>query len=710
MSIKQNIFENYREFSTEIAGRTFTFEYGKMAGLANAALLCRCDETAILVTVTASPRAREGIDYFPLSVDFEEKLYSVGKIPGSFTRREGRAGEKATLHARMIDRPMRPLFPEDMRNDVAIACTVMSSDPDIQPEILALIGASAATAISDVPWNGPIAGVAVGLVDGELIINPNAAQRERSTLNLTVAGTSEKVVMIEAGADEVPDDIMFEAIMLAQKENEKIVRFINNMVAEIGKPKFEYSCASFDNDLYEQIKEWGLDKVRYAMDTDDKNVREDRLNEIRSEIIEVFGEDNPNVESMMDDFIDRIQHIVVREWLLQGKRVDGRSMDEIRPLSAEVGLLPRVHGSGLFTRGQTQALTTVTLGTIADQQKLDNIYNDEFKRYMHHYNFPPYSVGEARGLRGPGRREIGHGALAEKALEPVIPSESEFPYSIRLVSEILSSNGSTSQASICGCTLALMDAGVPIKAPVAGISCGLITDNDKFNTFIDIQGVEDFYGEMDFKVAGTKNGITAIQMDLKNDGLTAEVIKEALDRCRTARIEIIDEVLLKAIPAPRKELSKYAPKMLNMTIDPEKIREVIGSGGKVIQKITADTNTKIDIEDDGRIFISSMNIEDCRNAKKIIETIVNDPEVGALFYGKVTRIMTFGAFVEIAPGKEGLIHISKLENYRVAKVEDVLNVGDETWVKVIEIDDKGRINLSRKDAIREMEKKELPQI
>jgi polyribonucleotide nucleotidyltransferase len=710
MSVIHRNFEGFRKFSVEIAGKTFTFEYGKMAELANAALLCRCGESAILVTVTASARAREGIDYFPLSLDFEEKLYSVGKIPGSFTRREGRAGEKATLAARLIDRPMRPLFPSDMRNDVSIICTVLSSDPDVQPEILAMVGASAATAISDVPWNGPIGGVAVGLVDGKFVINPDAEQRAKSSMHLSVAGTAQKVVMIEAGADEIPEDMMFDAIMFAHEEIKKIVEFINGMVAEVGKPKFEYARADFDEELYEKIKDWGIDKIRYALDTDDKNVREERLNVIRNEIIETFGPENPNAELMMEDFLYRLEKIVVREWLLQGKRVDGRGMDEVRPLAAEVGILPRVHGSGLFTRGQTQVLTTATLGTISDQQKLDNIYGDEFKRYMHHYNFPPYSVGEARGLRGPGRREIGHGALAERALEPVIPDETEFPYSIRLVSEVLSSNGSTSQAAICGSTLALMDAGVPIKAPVAGISCGLITDGDKFTTFTDIQGVEDFYGEMDFKVGGTKKGITAIQMDLKNDGLTPEIIKEAFERCRVARIAIIDEVMLAAIPEPRKELSKYAPKMLHMTIDPEKIREVIGSGGKVIQKITADTNTKIDIEDDGQIYISSQNIEDCRSALKIIEAIVNEPEIGALFYGKVTRIMTFGAFVEIAPGKEGLVHISKLEDFRVGKVEDVLKVGDMTWVKVIEIDEKGRINLSRKDAMKEMAKKELPQM
>lgn len=703
-------FTNFRTFDIEVAGKKMTLETGKMAELANAALLCRMGESAVLVTVTAAPRAREGLDYFPLSIDFEEKLYSVGRIPGSFTRREGRAGEKATLAGRLIDRPMRPLFPSDMRNDVAIICTVLSSDADVQPEILAMIGASAATAISDVPWNGPIGGVSVGLVDGQLIINPDLEQRERSLLHLTVAGTAEKIVMIEAGANEVPEDRMLEAIMLAHEEIKKIVAAINSIVREIGKPKFEYARASFNQELYGKLKAGYLDKIRHALDTPDKNVREERMNLLRGEILDEFSGEYPETAQQLEEMLYKAQKIVVREWLLQSKRVDGRAMDEVRPLAAEVSLLPRVHGSGMFTRGQTQVLTAATLGTISDMQKLDNIYGDDFKRYMHHYNFPPFSVGEARGLRGPGRREIGHGALAERALEPVIPNEAEFPYSIRLVSEVLSSNGSTSQGAICGSTLALMDAGVPIKAPVAGISCGLITEGDRWMTFTDIQGVEDFFGEMDFKVGGTKKGITAIQMDLKNDGLTREIVESALERCRVARIAILDEIMLPCIAEPRKEVSKYAPKMLHIMIDPEKIREVIGSGGKVIQKITADTNTKIDIEDDGQIFVSSQNIEDCRRAVKIIEAIVNDPEIGALFYGKVTRIMTFGAFVEIAPGKEGLIHISKLEDRRVAKVEDVLNIGDMTWVKVTEIDEKGRINLSRKDAMKEIQQKEFPQI
>ncbi len=700
-----------KTYSIEIGGKTFTFETGKLAELTNAALMCRCGETALLVTVVASPRPRDGIDFFPLSIDFEEKLYSVGKIPGSYNRREGRAADKAILNGRLIDRPMRPLFPSNMRNDVAICCTVMSNDPDVQPEIVGMLGASLGVTISDIPFNGPIAGCSVGLVDGKLIINPNKAQQEASDLALTVASTAEKVVMIEAGANEVPEEKMIEAIMFAHEENKKVVAFFNQIAAEIGKEKFVPAAPAFDTELYETVKDEYHEKLQYALDTDDKNVREERLAVIYDEIMQEYGESHPDLPTMMEELMYKIQKVVVREWLLEGKRVDGRAMDEIRPLAAEVGLLPRAHGSGLFTRGQTQVLSVATLGTINDQQKLDNIYGDSFKRYMHQYNFPPYSVGEARGLRAPGRREIGHGALAERALEPVIPSEKDFPYSIRVVSEVLSSNGSTSQGSICGSTLALMDAGVPIKKPVAGISCGLIDmGNGEWQTFTDLQGVEDFYGDMDFKVAGTRDGITAIQMDLKNDGLTEDIIRSAFERNRIARLQILDEIMLPAIGEPRKELSKYAPKMLQLQIDPDKIREVIGSGGKVIQKITADTNTKIDIEDDGSIFISSQSIEDCRRAMKIIDAIVNDPEVGTIFYGKVTRIMNFGAFVEIAPGKDGLIHISKLADHRVAKVEDELNIGDMTWVKVIEIDDKGRINLSRKDALKEMEGKELPQI
>ncbi len=696
-------FDNYRVFETSLGDRSLIIETGKLAGLANGAALVRFGDTVVLVTATASAKPRDGIDFFPLSVDFEERLYSVGRIPGSFMRREGRPGEKAILASRLIDRPIRPLFPKDMRNDVAICATVLSVDNDNSPEIAAMIGTSVAIAISDIPWNGPISGVNVGMIDGKPILNPTSAQREKSDLNLTVASSAEKVVMIEAGGNEIPDDKMLEAILFAHAENVQIVSFVNDIVAEIGKPKFEYPSVSLDEDMFEEIKAFAIDKIRYAMDTPDKNVREARMQPIADEIESTFAEKYPDVD--FAEVIYKIQKYVVRRWLLDdGKRVDGRGMLEIRPLGSEVGLLPRAHGSGLFTRGQTQVLTVATLGTIADEQKLDTIYEEESKRYMHHYNFPSYSVGESRPSRSPGRREIGHGALAERALVPVIPDEKEFPYCIRLVSEVLSSNGSTSQGSICGSTLALMDAGVPIKAPVAGISSGLITEGDRWMTFLDIQGVEDFFGDMDFKVAGTKAGITAIQMDLKIDGLTPEIIKSAFEITRKGRFEILDEVMLPCIAEPRKELSKYAPKMTQMQIDPEKIREVIGSGGKVIQKITADTGCKIDIEDDGRIFIASPDGEACIKAQRIIEAIVNDPEVGATFYGKVTRLMTFGAFVEIAPGKEGLVHISKLENRRVEKVEDVLNVGDMTWVKVTEIDEKGRINLSRKDAYNEMAK------
>ena len=702
--MKKMDFSNYHVFETQLAGRPLIIETGKVAGLANGSCLVRYGETVVLVTATASAKPRAGIDFFPLSVDFEERLYSVGRIPGSFMRREGRPSERAILSSRLIDRPIRPLFPSDMRNDVAIACTVLSVDNDNAPEIVAMIGTSVAISISDIPWNGPIAGVSVGYVDNQFVINPTSAQREKSSLNLTVAGSAKKVVMIEAGADQIPEDVMFDGIMTAHEEIKKIVEFIDGIKAQIGKEKFEYEKAPFDYDLFEAIKEYSMDKVRYCMDTDDKLIRDERLKELSAELIEKFSEEYPECETYLGECLYKIQKIVVREWLLQGKRVDGRAMDEVRPLAAEVGVLPRTHGTGLFTRGQTQVLTVATLGTIADEQKLDTIYEEEAKRYMHHYNFPSYSVGEARPSRGPGRREIGHGALAERALEPVIPSEEEFPYCIRLVSEVLSSNGSTSQGSICGSTLALMDAGVPIKAPIAGISSGLVTDGDKWLTFTDIQGVEDFYGDMDFKVAGSKTGITAIQMDLKIDGLTPEIIKSALTITRDARYKILDEIMLPCIPEPRKELSKYAPKMISMSIDPEKIRDVIGKGGSVIQKIVADSGAKVDIEDDGSVYISGIDQSACENAKKMIEAIVLDPEVGALYYGKVVRILQFGAFVELAPGKDGLVHISKLEDRRVEKVEDVLNIGDMTWVKVTEIDEKGRINLSRKDAYAELAK------
>ncbi|MCL2366303.1 MAG: polyribonucleotide nucleotidyltransferase [Oscillospiraceae bacterium] len=703
MIIHKREFPNVKKYSMDLAGRTLTLETGKLAELCNAAVLVTYGQTVVLVAATASSRPRDGIDFFPLSVDFEEKLYAVGRIPGGFLRREARPGERAVLAGRMIDRPMRPLFPDDLRNDVAITCTIMAVDHDCSPEIAAMIGASAAISISDIPFNGPIAGVGLGLENGKFIINPTTAQRETSEMYCTIASTAQKVVMIEAAANEVPDDVVLEGIKAAHEAIQPVIELINKMVAEIGKPKFEYAQASFNDELFAKIVEKYLDDVKYSMDTDDKNIREERFNTVVGRMIETFEGTYPEITAQMEEITYRIQKKVVKAWLLEGKRVDGRAMNEIRPLAAEVGILPQVHGSGLFTRGQTQVLSIATLGTISNAQKLDTIYEEESKRYMHHYNFPSFSVGEARGSRSTSRREQGHGALAEKALEPVLPSAAEFPYAIRVVSEVLSSNGSTSQGSICGSTLALMDAGVPITAPVAGISCGLISDGDDWTTFIDIQGVEDFHGEMDFKVGGTKKGITAIQMDLKNDGLTMEIIKSAFDMCLEARVQMIDEIMVPCIAKPREELAATAPKMVMMKIHPDKIREVIGSGGKVIQKIVADTGAKVDIEDDGSIYIASADIEACRKAKEIIDNIVFVPEVGKIYYGKVVRIIPIGAFVELVPGKDGMVHISKLENRRVEKVEDVLNEGDMTWVKVMEIDDRGRVNLSRKDAIKDRE-------
>ena len=703
------MYENFKTFSTEFAGRTLTVETGKMAQLANGSCLVRYGETAVFCAATASAKPRDGIDFLPLSVDFEEKLYSVGKIPGSFTRREGKPTDKAILASRVIDRPIRPLFPKDMRNDVTVVCTVMSVDPDCSPEITGMIAASVALSISDIPWDGPISGVSVGLVDGQIVLNPSAEQQEKSELQLTVASTADLVAMIEAGAYEVDNDTMFDAIMKGHAENQKIVAFIKDIQSQIGKTKFTYDSTNPDEQMYEDVKELALDAVKEALDTDDKRVRDERLRPVYDMVHEKLDEKYPEMEAQLEECLYKLQKFVVRRWLLdENKRVDGRGIDEIRPLSAEVGLLPRVHGSGLFSRGQTQVLTIATLGSISDSQLLDGIDNEETKRYMHHYNMPSYSVGETRPSRGPGRREIGHGALAERALVPVIPSEEEFPYSLRLVSEVLSSNGSTSQGSICGSTLALMDAGVPIKAPVAGISCGLITEGDRFMTMVDIQGLEDFFGDMDFKVAGTHKGITAIQMDLKVHGLTPAIIKEALEKTYKARLYILDEVMLKAIDKPRPELSKYAPKVITTKIDPEKIREVIGSGGKVIQKIQADCSCKIDITDDGQVFIQAVDTENAKRALMIVETIANDPEIGAIYKGRVTRLMEFGAFVEIAPGKEGLVHISQLDLNRVEKVEDVVNVGDEVIVKVTEIDDQGRLNLSRKAALAQMQGIELP--
>ena len=705
--ITKRQFPHYHKYTMDLAGRPLTLEVGKLAELANAAVMVGYGDTRVLCCVTAAPRPRDGIDFFPLSVDFEEKMYSVGRIPGSFNRREGRPGEKGILTSRVIDRPIRPLFPYDFRNDVSVMCTVMAVDHDCSPEIAALIGTSAALAISDIPWNGPVAALKVGLVDGKLVFNPDAEQRKVSDLDVTVVSTGKKVVMIEAGANEVPNDVMFEAIKQAHEENQKQIALINQMVQEIGKPKFEYPHADFNYELFNKITADFMDEAKAAMDTDDKNVREQRWNAMIEKWHEKYLEEYPNMDQYLEEITYKFQKMIVKKWLLEGHRVDGRQKNEIRPLDAEVGVLPRVHGSGLFTRGQTQVLSVCTLDTLSANQKLDTIWEETEKRYMHHYNFPGYSVGEAKPARSPGRREIGHGALAERALLPVIPPVEEFPYAIRVVSEVVSSNGSTSQGSICGSTLALMDAGVPIKAPVAGISCGLIQDDDgSFTTFIDIQGVEDFHGEMDFKVAGTKKGITAIQMDLKNDGLTMEIIKNALDITYDARVQILDQVMLPCIAEPRPEVSKYAPKMVTLHIDPDKIREVIGKGGSVIQKIVAESGAKIDIDDDGTIHIASPDAESCAIAKKCIDDIVFVPEVGALYYGRVVRLMTFGAFVELAPGKDGLVHISKLADHRIEKVEDACKVGDMMWVKVTEIDEKGRVNLSHKDAMKEIKAKE----
>ena len=700
-------FPHYHKYTMDLAGRPLTLEVGKLAELANAAVMVTYGETSVLCCVTAAPRPRDGIDFFPLSVDFEEKLYAVGRIPGSFNRREGRPGEKGILTSRVIDRPIRPLFPHDFRNDVSVMCTVMSVDHDCSPEICGLIGTSAALAISDIPWNGPVGALKVGLVDGKLVFNPTSEQRKVSDLDVTVVSTGKKVVMIEAGANQVPNDVMFEAIRMAHEENQKQVALINQMVSEIGKPKFDYPHADFDDELFEKIVNATMDEAKAAMDTDDKNVREARWNQLIEKWHQLFLEDYPEMDKYLEEITYKFQKKIVKAWLLEGHRVDGRQRNEIRPLAAEVGVLPRVHGSGLFTRGQTQVLSVATLDTLSANQKLDTIWEETEKRYMHHYNFPGYSVGEAKPARSPGRREIGHGALAERALLPVIPPVEEFPYAIRVVSEVVSSNGSTSQGSICGSTLALMDAGVPISAPVAGISCGLIQDDDgSFTTFIDIQGVEDFHGEMDFKVAGTKKGITAIQMDLKNDGLTMEIIKNALDITYDARCQILDQIMLPCIAEPRPEVSKYAPKMITLHIDPDKIREVIGKGGSVIQKIVAESGAKIDIDDDGTIHIASPDAESCAIAKKCIDDIVFVPEVGQLYYGRVVRLMTFGAFVELAPGKDGLVHISKLADHRIEKVEDACKIGDMMWVKVTEIDEKGRVNLSHKDAMKEIRAKE----
>jgi len=690
----------FKTFETTLAGRPLVVETGKMAMLTNGHCVVRYGDTVVMVNVTASRNPREGVDFFPLSVDYEEKLYSVGKIPGGYIKREGKPSEKAILTSRVIDRPIRPLFPADLRNDVSVVATVLSVEQDNPPEVAAMIGTSIAIAISDVPWNGPIGGVWLGLVDGEFVINPTVEQREKSEMQVTVAATREKVVMIEAGANEVPEDVMLDGIKFAHKTIIEIVDFIESIQKEIGKEKFEYTHHDIDHVLYDRIKDAEYANLQNALDTDDKNVRDERVGVITDRVIETLTPEYPEIGTDIGEIIYKMQKEIVREWLVQGRRVDGRGLDEIRPLAAEVDLLPRTHGSGLFTRGQTQVLTVATLAPLSEIQKLDGIDNEETKRYMHHYNFPSYSVGETRPSRGPGRREIGHGALAERSLVPVLPSEEEFPYAIRTVSEVLSSNGSTSQGSVCGSTLALMAAGVPIKAPVAGISCGLITTETGFTTMVDIQGLEDFYGEMDFKVAGTHKGITSIQVDIKNDGLSYEVIEEALRKTRAGRIHILDNVLLKAINTPRAELSQYAPKVDTMKIDVDKIREVIGQGGKVIQKIVADTGAKIDIEEDGTIYIFAATQESGNAARAAIEAIVKEPEVGEIYDGLVRTITAFGAFVEILPGKDGLCHISKLANKRVEKVEDVVKEGDRLLVKVMEVDKKtGKISLSHKDAV-----------
>ncbi len=696
-----------KTFETTLAGRPLVIETGKMAMLTNGHCLVRYGDTVVMVNVTASRTPREGVDFFPLSVDYEEKLYSVGKIPGGYVKREGKPSEKAILTSRVIDRPIRPLFPADLRNDVCVVATVLSVEQDNPPEVAAMIGTSIALSISDIPWNGPIGGVWLGLVDGEYIINPTVEQREKSQMQVTVAGTREKVVMIEAGANEIEEDVMLEGIKFAHKHIIEICDFIESIQKEIGKEKFSYEAHTVNQELWNAIKAMSYDKIKVALDTDDKNIRDERMGVIEDEILEALSEQFPDIAEQLGEILYKMQKEIVRAWLVEGRRVDGRGLDEIRPLAAEVDLLPRTHGSGMFTRGQTQVLTVATLAPLAEMQKLDGIDEDDTKRYMHHYNFPSYSVGETRPSRGPGRREIGHGALAERSLVPVLPSEDEFPYAIRTVSEVLSSNGSTSQGSVCGSTLALMAAGVPIKAPVAGISCGLITTENGFTTMVDIQGLEDFYGEMDFKVAGTKKGITSIQVDIKNDGLPYDVINEAFQKTKIARNYIIDEILLKAIPEVRAELSPYAPKVSTMKIDPDKIREVIGQGGKVIQKIVADTGAKIDIEDDGTIHIFAVNQESGDAARNAIEMIVKEPEVGEIYEGLVKTIQPFGAFVEILPGKDGLCHISKLAHKRVEKVEDVVKVGDILTVKVMEIDEKtGKISLSHKDTIAKEEEKQ----
>ena len=705
----------FKKYETQLAGRTLSIETGKIAELANGNVVVRYGETVVMVNVTAAKEPKEGIDFFPLSVDYEEKLYAVGKIPGGFTKREGKPADKAILTSRAIDRPLRPLFPKDFRNDTCVVATVLSVDPDNSPEVCAMIGASAALSISNIPFGGPTAAVAVGYVDDQIVINPTLAQREKSRLTLTVAGTLEKITMIEAGADEIPNDTMLEAIKTAHEEIKKICNFISDIKAEIGKPKFEYKSFATDPEVYNEIVANFKDRMYQDVQATDKTVRDANIEKITEDItayfVEKYGEEAAEEKKTdIADSVHDLEKACVREMILEEhKRPDGRKIDEIRPLSCEVGVLPRVHGSAIFTRGQTQVMSIVTLGTSSEAQELDGLDEETTKRYMHQYNFPAYSVGEARTSRGPGRREIGHGALAEKALVPVIPSEEEFPYAIRVVSEVLSSNGSTSQASICGSTLALMDAGVPIKKPVAGISTGLVTSKENPNEYVmltDIQGIEDFFGDMDFKVGGTKDGITAIQVDIKNDGLTYDIIKEAFERTKVARDYILDEIMKPQIAEPRAELSKYAPRIITTTINVDKIKDVIGPGGKMINKIIDATGVKVDIEEDGRVCIYTDDAENGKKALKMIEDIAKDIEVGKVYDGKVTRIMNFGAFVDIGGGREGLLHISKISNKRVEKVEDVLAVGDEIKVKVYEIDNQDRINLTMKDLEENKENKE----
>ena len=696
----------FKSYSTTLAGRELTIETGKIAGLANGSVVVKYGDTVVMVNVTAAKEPKEGIDFFPLSVDYEEKLYAVGKIPGSFTKREGKPTDKAILTSRAIDRPLRPLFPKDFRNDVCVVATVLSVEQDNSPEVCSMIGASAALSISDIPFGGPTAAVNVGWVDGEIVINPTVEQREKSKLTATVAGTLDKITMIEAGANEIPNDTMLEAIKKAHEEIKNICNFISKIKEEIGKPKFEYKSFAVDSEFYQDIVANFKDRMYKDVQATDKEVRDENIDKITEDIkayvTEKYGEEA--LEERKNDIAESVHDLekaCVREMILEEhKRPDGRKIDEIRPLSCEVSVLPRVHGSAIFTRGQTQVMSVVTLGMKSEEQMLDGIDEEESKRYMHQYNFPSYSVGEARPSRGPGRREIGHGALAEKALVPVLPSEEEFPYAMRVVSEVLSSNGSTSQASICGSTLALMDAGVPIRKPVAGISTGLVTDKNDPNRYImltDIQGIEDFFGDMDFKVGGTKDGITAIQVDIKIDGLTYDIIKEAFERTKIARDYILDEIMLPVISEPRKEVSKYAPRILTSKISVDKIKDVIGPGGKMINKIIDETGVKIDIEEDGSVCVYSNDTESAKKAMKMIETIAREIEVGGIYDGTVTRIMSFGAFVDIGGGKEGLLHISKISSKRVEKVEDVLSVGDEVTVKVYEIDNQGRINLTMKD-------------